>query len=358
MERIILVVDDDLTSLKLAKTILEHDYRVATVNAGEMVFKYLEKNTPDLILLDLNMPDMDGFEVISKLQDDSRYANIPVVFLTANQDPQSEAKCLETGAIDFVGKPFVPQVLRSRVRRIIELFSYRENLESMVKQQAKVITERTERIGRIQNSIIVGMANLIEERDQSTGRHVKNTQTYVEMICRALKKKNLFPQTLTEEYIDHVIKAAPLHDVGKVKVPDAILQKPGKLTEEEFKTIQEHSRYGAEIIDGILGDVEDADYLDIARDIAHYHHERWDGTGYPDKLQGEDIPLCARIMAIADVFDALYEDRCYKKGIRPLRVTLGIIEESRGLQFDPVITDVFLELKEKLRVYLNEEEEV
>ncbi|MBQ4416162.1 MAG: response regulator [Butyrivibrio sp.] len=355
-QKIILVVDDDMTSLKLAKNILEKEYRVATVNAGQMVFKYLLKNTPDLILLDLNMPDMDGFEVMEQLRVHPSYSSIPVIFLTANQDPQSEARCLESGAIDFVAKPFVPLVLKSRVRRTIELYGYRSQLETMVTQQAHVIGARNERIATIQNAVIIGMANLIESRDMSTGTHVKNTQHYVEMICNALYERGLYRETLTEEYRNNTIKAAPLHDVGKIKISDSILKKPGKLTDEEFRTMQNHATYGAEIIDDILGDVEDEDYIRVARAIALCHHERWDGTGYPNGLKGEDIPLCARIMAIADVFDALYEDRVYKEGIRPMMNTMYMIEEEKGRHFDPVITDVFLSLADELLVYVGETE--
>lgn len=354
---IILIVDDDTTSLKLAKGILDEEYRVATVNSGAMVFKYLANNTPDLILLDINMPDMDGFQVFEQLKSNSEWASIPIIFLTANQDPQSEARCLESGAIDFVGKPFVPVVLQNRVRRVIELFGYRRQLESMVASQSQVIISRTERIARMQNSIIIGMANLIELRDNNTGRHVKNTQVYVEMLCHALKRRGLFSDILTDEYITNTIRAAPLHDVGKIKISDTILNKPARLTEEEFRIMQDHTRYGADIVQDLLADVEEPEYLEIARDIALRHHERWDGTGYPDGIAGSKIPLCARIMAVADVFDALYEDRVYKQGIRPLRVCLNIIEDARGLQFDPQITDAFLSLEQDLKAYVQEEED-
>ena len=353
---IILIVDDDTTSLKLAKGILDNDYRVATVNSGAMVFKYLQNNTPDLILLDINMPEMDGFEVLDQLRVKPEWASIPVIFLTADQDPQSEARCLESGAIDFVGKPFVPVILQNRVRRVMELYSYRHQLESMVANQSEVILNRTERIANMQNSIILGMANLIELRDNNTGRHVKNTQVYVEMLCNALKERNLYSDVLTDEYITDTVRAAPLHDVGKIKISDTILNKPGPLTNEEFKIIQDHTRYGAEIVKDLLGDVEEPAYLEVARDIALRHHERWDGTGYPDGIAGDSIPLCARIMSLADVFDALYEDRVYKAGIRPMKACLDIIEDARGLQFDPVVTDVFLELEPALREYLGEEE--
>ena len=202
------------------------------------------------------------------------------------------------------------------------------------------------------------MANLIEERDNSTGRHVKNTKTYVDLLSAALMEKELFPETLDEAYREKLIKAAPLHDVGKIKITDLILQKPGKLSEEEYRIIQSHTRYGADIVEEILGGIEDPEYLEIARDVALYHHERWDGNGYPEGLLAEEIPLSARIMAIADVFDALCEDRVYHRGIRSVDTVLSIIEESGGTQFDPTLTEVFVGLRDKLKAYVEDEDTV
>lgn len=357
MDQIILIVDDDMTSLKRATSILEDEYRVAAAVNGQMVFKYLEHNTPDLILLDLYMPNMDGFEVMEKLQGNEEYSKIPVVFLSAEQTPESEAKCLDAGAADYVTKPYVPVVLKSRVNKILELAKYREQLEVKIGEQEQDINARTEQISDIQNAVIVGMANLIEERDNSTGNHVKNTQDYVKMLCDELMRLGLYDDELTPEFEAMLVKAAPLHDVGKIKITDLILQKPGKLSEEEYRIIQNHTRYGADIIEDILGAIEETDYLELARDVALYHHERWDGNGYPEGLIGEEIPLGARIMAIADVFDALYADRVYRKGIRPVEAVLAIIEESSGTQFDPTLTDVFLSLKTKLKTYVGEENE-
>ena len=356
MNKIVLVVDDDVTSLKLATGILEKEYRVAAAVSGTMAFKYLENNKPDLILLDINMPDMDGFEVMEKLKANPEYAKIPVIYLTASQTPQTEAKCLDSGAVDFVSKPYVPLVLKSRVQKTLELNDYRNKLEGIAKEQTKEAMAKNEQINDIQNAVIVGMANLIEERDNSTGYHVKNTQEYVRMLCEEIRRNGLHTDILTDTYITMLTKAAPLHDVGKIKITDLILQKPGKLSEEEYKIIQNHTRYGADIIDVILGGVEDADYLEIARDVALYHHERWDGNGYPEGLRGDEIPLGARIMAIADVFDALYADRVYRRGIRPIETVLSIIEEASGTQFDPEITKVFLGMKDELKAYVEKEE--
>lgn len=341
-KNIILVVDDDKTNLTLAQNILLPKYRIAASNSGQAALKYLENHRPDLILLDINMPDMDGFEVMEQIRLRGESDTIPVIFLTADNLAETEIKCFQMGAMDFVTKPFVPDILLSRVDKTIELDQYRHSLENMVMEQAERITEDARHLSSIQDSVIVGMANLIESRDGSTGKHVKNTQTYVQLIANEMYNRGLFPIELTEDYIDDLCKAAPLHDVGKIKVPDAILQKPGKLTPEEYEVIKLHTTYSRKIIQMIIGDVEDEHYVRIVENIAMYHHERWDGTGYPTGLAGDSIPLEARIMAVADVFDALYEERCYKPPIRPIERIMQIMSEGRGTQFDPVIIDVFV----------------
>ncbi len=352
MKNTILVVDDDKTNLALAQKILMPRYRIAASNSGRGALKYLENHHPELILLDINMPDMDGYEVMEQIRAQEDTKTIPVIFLTADNLAETEIKCFQMGAMDFVTKPFVPDILLSRVDKTIELDQYRHNLENMVKEQAEKITEDARRISKIQDSVIVGMANLIESRDGSTGKHVKNTQMYVRMIAAELRRRNLFAQELTEEYIEDLCKAAPLHDVGKIKIPDAILQKPGRLTPEEFDTMKQHTTHSRAIIKMIIGDVEDEHYVGIVEDIAMYHHERWDGTGYPTGLKEEEIPLAARIMAVADVFDALYEERCYKPPVRPIERIMQIMQEGRGTQFDPVIIDVFMEMLPMLKEVL------
>lgn len=352
MKNIILVVDDDKANLALAQKILLPQYRIAASGSGAAALKYLEHNRPDLILLDINMPDMDGFAVMEELRKKENTASIPVIFLTADNLAETEIRCFQVGAMDFVTKPFVPDILLSRVGKTIELDQYRHKLEEMVKEQAEKLMENTRRISLIQDSVIVGMANLIESRDGSTGKHVKNTQMYVRMIADELYERGLYPEELTPEYIEDLCKAAPLHDVGKIKIPDSILQKPGKLTPEEFDTMKQHTTYSRLIIKTIIGDVEDAHYVKIVEDIALYHHERWDGTGYPVGLAGEEIPLAARIMAVADVFDALYEERCYKPPVRPIERIMQIIADGRGTQFDPVIAGIFMEMMPRLKEVL------
>ena len=352
MKNTILVVDDDKTNLALAQKILMPRYRIAASNSGRGALKYLENHHPELILLDINMPDMDGFEVMEQIQAKQDTKTIPLIFLTADNLAETEVKCFQMGAMDFVTKPFVPDILLSRVDKTIELDQYRHNLENMVKEQAEKITEDARRISKIQDSVIVGMANLIESRDGSTGKHVKNTQMYVRMIADELRRRSLFEEELTGEYIEDLCKAAPLHDVGKIKIPDSILQKPGKLTPEEFDTMKQHTTHSSKIIQMIIGDVEDEHYVRIVEDIAMYHHERWDGTGYPTGLKEDEIPLAARIMSVADVFDALYEERCYKPPVRPIERIMQIMQEGRGTQFDPVIIDVFMEMLPMLKEVL------
>lgn len=349
MEHVILVVDDDKNNLMLAQKIFGKKYRIAAATSGMAAFKYLEKKIPDLVLLDINMPGMDGFEVMERLQNDEIYKQIPVIFLTADDDSETETRCFRAGAHDFVRKPFVADVALSRINRILELEDYHKRLEVMVAEQAEEIERNSQKISSMQEQVIIGMANLIELRDDSTGMHVKNTKKYVGMIAGKMKEEHLYADILTESYIKNMCKAAPLHDIGKIRISDLILQKPGKLTEEEFNDMKKHTVYGSDIIHEIMGGLEDDEYIKIAADIARYHHERWDGTGYPEGLSGQDIPLCARIMAFADVFDALYAERCYKKPVRPVSKVLGIIEEGRGTQFDPEITSVFLSLKEDLK---------
>jgi len=239
--------------------------------------------------------------------------------------------------------------MRNRIRRTLEIEEYRKDLEGVVRRQ-------TAKIEKIQREIIISLANMIESRDDSTGQHVKRTSRYVEMIIEELKNRNMFHEVIDDDYIYNVIKAAPMHDIGKIKVPDHVLQKPGKLTEEEFEIMKRHSPEGGSIIRTIMDQIEERDYIDVAYNVAAFHHEKWNGRGYPDGLSGEQIPLEARIMALADVFDALISKRCYKDAMS-LDKAFDIIEESKGEHFDPQIAQVFVELRPEIEAYLNAEEQ-
>lgn len=357
IQDIILIVDDDGANLMLAHKILGKDYHVAAAKSGIAALQYLERNVPALVLLDIKMPDMDGFETLRRMREIRRLQSVPVIFLTGDKDPETEKRCFQAGAMDFVTKPFVSDVLLSRVERTLELEQYRKDLENVVEEQTQLLAERTDRISRMQDSVIVGMANLIENRDGSTGEHVKNTQIYVRMIVERLRRKKLFPNQLDEAEAVNIIKAAPLHDIGKIRISDSILLKPGKLSAEEYGLMKQHAVYGLEVIQDIIADVEDEAYICTAGEIALCHHERWDGSGYPRGLSGDVIPLGARIMAVADVFDALYAERCYKKPVRPVEKAMEIMLEGRGTQFDAVILDTFVELMPEIKQFLGEVQE-
>lgn len=229
---------------------------------------------------------------------------------------------------------------------------YKENLEQEIEQKNLSITQHNEKMLSLQDNIIIGMANLIESRDGDTGEHIKRTSFYVNRLARALKEKGMYTDILTDSYIELLTKAAPMHDIGKIIVPDHILQKPGRLTAEEFETIKQHSTAGGRIVREVLGSIEETDYIEIASDMAAYHHEKWNGSGYSEGLSQEDIPLSARIMAIADVFDALVSKRCYKSAM-PVEEAFAEIERSTGTHFDPQLVTVFFELKDEIIGYLN-----
>lgn len=343
----ILVVDDDKMNLMTAKRLLAKLYRVITVNSGEMALTYLGRNIPDLILLDIKMPEMSGFDVMNKLRDNEEWKYIPVIFLTADRDSETELQCFEMGAKDYIVKPFVPAVMMSRIQRTIELESYKKDLEGAIAEQADEILKKNMKIVKMQREVIVSMANLIESRDGSTGEHVKRTAIFVRLIAQDLMKHHMFEEILDEEYFEDLCKAAPMHDIGKITVPDYILKSTSNLSDEEFEKMKSHSVEGGKIIRNTLGKIEDPKYIEIAADTATYHHEKWDGSGYPEGRSGEDIPLCARIMAVADVFDALAFRRYYKEALS-LDATFDIIEESSGTHFDPVVTDALCNVRKEI----------
>ncbi len=355
-KEIILVVDDEPINLMIAQKLLSTEYKVAPANSAAAAFRYLEKNRPNLILMDIKMPEMDGFETVAEIKKNEEYSTIPIIFLTADNDSDTEEKCFRSGAVDFVGKPFVAEILLSRIRRTLELERYRIHLEEMVEAQARELVAKTEKMNQIQNSIIMGMANIIEYRDSDTGSHVKHTQTYVDFIVNKLYQDHVFPELEDAEHRANICKAAVLHDIGKIKISDSILLKPGRFTDEEYEIMKQHTIYGSQIIKDVISDIEDDSYIKTAIDIALHHHEFYDGKGYPMGLKGEEIPLSARIMAVADAFDALYEERCYKKPMRPINKIFEILEEGKGTHFDAKVVDAFIELKPTIMEYLADQE--
>lgn len=340
----ILVVDDDKMNLATAKNLLAEEYKIITVNSGKMALTYLERNIPDLILLDIKMPEMSGMDVMEQILAHETWRSVPVIFLTADAGDDTEVQCFEMGAADFISKPFIPAVMKSRIRRTLELEGYRKDLEGAIKIQSEEIVSQDKRILKIQHEVIWGMANLIESRDGTTGGHVKRTRTFVKMIARQLQKEGKYVDRLSDKYVETLCEAAPMHDIGKIAVPDYILKGTTRLTDEEFNEMKNHAAAGAKIIHETMGKIEDEFYIDIACNVANYHHEKWDGTGYPEGLKGEEIPLEARIMAVADVFDALAFSRSYKEA-KSIEETYRIIQESSGKHFDPYVVEAFVNIR-------------
>lgn len=342
MSNRILVVDDDAMNLRMAEFILnKNGYVVYKAASGQEALEFIETESVDLFLLDIEMPGMDGFELMQVLQASEKWKKVPVIFLTADRSAETEEKCFEMGAVDYIGKPFIPAIMVKRIKRTLELEEYRLGLEEMVEAQLQRITQ-------LQQDIIITMANMIEGRDGTTGEHVKNTSLYVSKFLDVLLRKGVYKEALTKEFVDYVKKATPMHDIGKITISDLILQKPGGFTEEEFATMKNHARAGQKLILENMGTIVDKRFVEIAADIAAYHHERWNGGGYPEGRQGEEIPLCARIVTIVDVYDALVAKRQYKEGMSSEQA-LAIMKKDRGTIFEPVLFDVFEESIDEIK---------
>jgi putative two-component system response regulator len=337
MNKHILIVDDNKANLTMAREALKEEYDINLVISGAQALQFLSKKTTDLILLDINMPEMNGIETMQKMKENPLWSKIPVIFLTADTNIDTEMECLDLGAVDFIAKPFVPKIMLSRIARTLELEDYRTDLE-------KAVEKKTQQIRDIQQRVISGFANIIESRDDLTGQHVKRTSAYVKAIAEELVARNMYSEILGGHYLENMCKAAPMHDIGKIRISDSVLCKPGKLTDEEFSIMKTHTTEGEKILQTTMKGIEKESYLQMARDMALYHHEKWNGTGYPTGKAGEDIPLCARVMAVADVFDALISKRCYKESMS-FEQAFTIIEDSIGSHFDPDIAKVFLSIR-------------
>lgn len=340
----VMIVDDTEENVDLLVEALGGFFDLTVAMDGESALKNVIQDRPDLILLDINMPGMDGYEVCRRLKKDPATENIPVVFLTAMSEEENEAKGLELGAIDYITKPFSPDLVKARVTNHLMLKMHQDNLEELVKK-------RTSQLERMQNVIFKAMGTMAEYRDPETGGHIRRTQNYMRILAEKLSRNPKFKGYLTKQTIDLLYGSAPLHDIGKVGVPDSILLKPGKLTDEEFEIMKKHTTYGHDAIlaSEIELDEESGSFLKIAKEIAYTHQERWDGAGYPQGLKGEEIPISGRLMAVVDVYDALISRRVYKPPF-PHDRAVAIIKEGRGSHFDPDIVDAFLELEDEFRM--------
>jgi putative two-component system response regulator len=331
----IFIVDDNDTNLMAAKTALDGTYKAFAIPSAIKMFKLLEKITPDLILLDVVMPEMDGFQAMSVLRADVKLKSIPVIFLTAKNDAESEIRGFEMGALDFINKPFSAPVLIKRIETHIET-------DRLIKESQQAVRD-------IHNATISVIADVVESRDKVTGGHIERTQKYLDILVNALIRAGIYETEISNWDKIILLPSAQLHDVGKINVSDFILNKPGKLTEEEFDLIKQHCANGERIIDEIISKAKDDGFLQHAKKFAGYHHEKWNGTGYPRGLKKDEIPLEGRIMAIADIYDALVSERPYKRPFTHEQAVQAIIEGS-GTHFDPKIVDAFLTVMEDFRV--------
>jgi len=344
----ILCVDDTPFNLKLLIDLLSTNYEVKVATNGIKALEVLKTYDADLILLDIMMPEMDGYETCQHIRENPKTQDVPILFITAKNQPEDEEKGLHMGGNDFISKPINPRVLNARIETQLKLQLAQNKLKAQNQNLEQQVLARLDEVHRLQDSSIFVMVSLAEFRDECTGNHVRRTQYFVQLIAEAAAEHPLFRHVLSKSEIHVIAKSAPLHDVGKIAIPDPILLKPGKLTTEEFEIMKTHSRRGYELLQNAsLSMGGKGDFLKVAQEIALSHHEKWDGSGYPQGLVGEQIPLSARLMALADVYDALTSARPYKKAFTPDKA-LQIISEGRGTHFQPELVDIFVKLKPQL----------
>lgn len=315
----VLVVDDSLLNCELLKTILEKEYDVILASNGlEAIEKLHTEEDIGVILLDLHMPEMNGFEMLNVLTREQYINQIPVLIITGEKSTEIEKRCFELGVSDFIRKPFEPMIVLNRVRNISDLFAYRRSLEKKIDEQTEtmqiqyqLLKKQAAELEETNTRVIDILGTVVEYRNMESGEHIKRVKGFTRIL--ALQVMRDYPEyNLTEDKIDLIVAASSLHDIGKIAISDTILLKPGKLTEEEYELMKEHTTKGCEILDSIE-DIWGSETHKYGYDICHYHHERYDGNGYPEGLKGEDIPISAQIVSVADVYDALASDRVYKK---------------------------------------------
>lgn len=346
----VLVVDDTPDNLSLMAGLLKDDYKVKVANNGEKALRIAQSDSPpDLILLDIMMPGMDGYEVCRHLKREPATRDIPIIFLTAKTEVEDEKRGLEMGAVDYITKPISPPIVMARVANHLALKASADFLRDKAEYLEIEVDKRTREVMAIQDVTTLAMASLAETRDSDTGNHIRRTQHYVKILAEKLQRHPRFSRYLTDYNIAMLFKSAPLHDIGKVGIPDRILLKPGKFEPEEFEIMKTHTTLGRDAIQS----AEDrlgmkVEFLTMAKEIAYGHQEKWNGMGYPEGLSGDAIPISARLMAVADVYDALISRRVYKEGM-PHEEAVQIIAASKGSHFDPDIVEAFMESKDEFR---------
>ncbi len=351
MRSSILIVDDSPAIIHLVSGILEDYHLIFALDGDEALEKVKTNDSIDLILLDIEMPNKNGYEVINELKSDKKTESIPVIFLTVKDDIYEETKGFDLGAVDYIKKPINSAILKARVDTHINLRLAKLFIENQNEILEKKVMQRTREVIFTRDITIDAMMSLLEIRDVESGHHIRRTQLYVGELCNYLAKYSIYKDQLSKEIIYNIYKTAPLHDIGKVGIPDSILLKPGKLTEEEFNMMKKHTLYAIEAFSNVSEKLGGNNFLSVAREIAGSHHEKWNGNGYPFGLKETQIPLSGRIMALADVYDALVSKRVYKNAFSHKRAVSIIIEES-GKHFDPVVVEAFLNIEKKFNQIL------
>ncbi|MEO9100907.1 MAG: two-component system response regulator [Burkholderiaceae bacterium] len=345
----VLVVDDTPANLTLLANLLNKHYRVLIANSGAKALEIAMRSPPDVVVLDVMMPLMDGYEVCRRLKADPRTCDAPVLFLTALSQPADEARGFEAGGADFVQKPFHPQTVLARVATQAQVKAWRDALKDRNAWLQEELVARVGEVERLRDTTLFVMISLAEFRDQETGNHVRRTQEYVRTLATWLATESPQRIALSAAEIDQLARSAPLHDIGKVAIPDAILLKPGPLSADEWVVMRTHPMHGWELLRRASNRIgEQGMFLTYAMEIARHHHEKWDGSGYPDGLAGEDIPLSARLMATADVYDALISRRPYKEPMSH-ETAIAWIRSQSGSHFDPVVVDALEATQQRLR---------
>jgi len=351
----VLVVDDvEENTAVLEKLLMPKGYEVFVAHNGKVALEIIESTPPDAILLDLIMPDVDGFEVCRQLKQSRKTQYIPVIIITGFGDRAANIRALDLGVDDFLSKPFDPVHLEARLRNLLrskrlqdEVTRYQRRLEEYNRTLEKRIEERTAQLMHTQQVTVFSLARLAESRDTETGAHLERMRLYAQEIAEEMANSNWRHETLNPGLIELLYQSSPLHDIGKVGIPDKILLKPGKLTPEEFEIMKLHSDIGGDTLKAADNEAGRDSFLAMGRDIAYYHHERWDGKGYPEGRSGDDIPLAARIVAVGDVYDALTSKRPYKEAFSHKK-SRDIILEGQGTAFDPEVVDAFFNREDRI----------
>jgi putative two-component system response regulator len=342
----VLVVDDTPANLSLLNNLLKEQYRIKVANNGIKALELAVAAPPDMVLLDIMMPEMDGYEVCRRLKSDPRTERIPVIFLTAKNSVEDEERGLLMGAVDFIHKPISPPIVLARIKTHLQVKAWQDFLQDQNAWLKDEVERRLSEVSRLQESSFLVMVSLAEFRDECTGNHIRRTQDYVRMLAEQLARLPKYAAHLSAQHIELIAKSAPLHDIGKIAIPDHILLKPGKLAPEEFDIMKTHALRGYDMLRTAgehMG--ERGDFLAMAMEIARCHHEKWDGSGYPDGLAGEQIPLAARLMAVADVYDALTTSRPYKAAM-PREQAVAMIVQGSGAHFDPQVVEAFIAIQD------------